>query len=178
LARKFAQLMEKKQLLELSQDQLNRSLGFFPRLDVQASILLAVNTGMLAIIASNAPSIRSFEWYMIFSSIPVVLIGLSLYSLYQQVFPRLEGGSQSLIYFQEIAKKTESQYIEAFKNQNEEAYITDLLAQIWRNSEILKLKYRYLKSAFIFTACSIIPWTLSIAMFAAKNVEAKNLLIK
>jgi len=39
-----------------ARDQLTLILSFFSRVDAKASALLAINTGMLAILASNAPS--------------------------------------------------------------------------------------------------------------------------
>lgn len=170
--------MDDKQLVDASRDQLNRILGFFPRVEAKSSLVFGIDVGMLTLLAINAPTIRSLEWYMVFAVIPVLLLGASLYYLYQGSFPNLEGGSESLIYFREIARKTESNFIETFKKQTDDAYIKDLLGQIWRNSEILKQKFDHLKLAFSFLAWAILPWLISIAMFAAKNKLLTNLLAK
>lgn len=42
-------------------DQLNLILGFFARMESKASVLLAINTGMLAFVASNAPPLKEFS---------------------------------------------------------------------------------------------------------------------
>jgi hypothetical protein len=170
--------MNDLELIEAAKDQLNRILGFFPRAEAKASVVFGIDVSMLALLAINAPAIKSFEWYMLFAVIPVVLIGASLYYLYQGSFPRLDGGAASLIYFREVATKTESNFIEAFREQTKDAYIKDILGQIWRNSEILKQKFDHLKFAFTFLAWAILPWGISLAMFAAKNTSLTNLLAK
>jgi hypothetical protein len=170
--------MDNKQRIDLLKDQLNRLLGFFPRVDAKASVVLGVDVTMLALLATNAPPVKQLEGYMIFAVIAVLLIGGSLWHLYLQSFPRLEGGQQSLIYFQAIADRTEIKYAEEMAAMTEEAYIKDLQSQIWRNSEILKAKYTQLKYSFIFLAWAIVPWLISLTMFAIKNTEAKTLLMK
>jgi hypothetical protein len=170
--------MDNAQLLDIAKDQLNRVLGFFPRTEAKASVVLAVDTGMLALLAINAPPIRLLDWYMLFAVIPVLLITISIVHLYWGAFPQLTGGHQSLVYFREIANRTESKFIEEFKAQQLDAYINDLLGQIWRNSEILKEKFDHLKWAFTFLALALIPWLIALAMFAAKNTAATSLLVK
>jgi hypothetical protein len=68
----------------------------------------------------------------------LALIALSLVFLYQASFPRLVGGRSSLLYFREIAKRKEAAFIDEFSEQSEEAFLKDVLAQVWRNSQILK----------------------------------------
>lgn len=84
--------MDNKQLIELSKDGLERILGFFPRVDTVSSIILATDIGMVAVLASNAPPLKSFSWYTGFAGLPILLIGISLWHLYRGAFPRLEGG--------------------------------------------------------------------------------------
>jgi hypothetical protein len=170
--------MDDNQLLELSKNQLDRVLNFFPRVELNISVVLGVNLGMLALLATNAPPIKYFEGYMTFPILTTVFIGLSLWHISQGLFPRLDGGSQSLIYFREIANRTESKFISEFRSQKEDELINDILGQVWRNSEILKKKYDHLKYAFIMLALAIIPWLISLALFASKNTDAKNLLVK
>ena len=170
--------MDNKQRIDVLKDQLNRILGFFPRVDAKASVVLGVDLALLSLLGSNAPSLRLLEGYMIFALIPVFLLGASLFYVYLQGFPQLEGGQQSLTYFRAIADRTEGKYAEEFLALNEEAYIKDLMGQVWRNSEILKLKYNHLRTSFILLAWAIVPWFISLAMFVSKNTEAKTLLMK
>ena len=151
-----------------ARDQLNLILSFFPRVDTKASVVLAVNTGMLAVLASNAPPIRIFTILpATVAAVAVVMIAASLWFLYRVAFPELRGGQQSLIFFREIANRTEAKFIDEFLSQDSPARLRDLLGQVWRNSEILKMKFDSLRVAFILMALAIIPWVVSVAIFAS-----------
>jgi hypothetical protein len=161
--------MEQKLLLESSRDQLNRVLGFFPRVDSKASVVLAVDTGMLAFLVTHIPRLESLSWWeiaILFATI--VLLGVSLWHLYKEGFPSLKGGSGSLIYFREIAARTEAKFIDEFTKQSEPDHVKDLLGQAWRNSEILREKFDHLKWSFVFLALAIPVWAASLFIFASK----------
>jgi hypothetical protein len=170
--------MDNTQRLGDAKDQLNLVLGFFPRVDAKASAVLGIDTAMLALLGITAPPLRALEWNMLFAVVPVNLLFASLVVLYMQLFPHLSGGRQSLIYFREIASRTESNFIEEFSKLQEDAYIKDLLSQTWRNAEILKKKFDYLRTACILLGAAFVPWLIALAMFAAKNTELKALIGK
>jgi hypothetical protein len=163
---------------DFAERQLDRILEFSPRVDAKASFILGVDIGMLALLATNAPPVRSLHWYAVFALIPLFLIGLSLWNLFQGSFPRLEGGHRSLIYFREIANRSEEKFVEEFLSQNDDQLAKDLLSQIWQNSKILRLKYDHLKVAFTTLAFAIPFWVISLAILVAGNTEAKTLLAK
>jgi hypothetical protein len=103
------------------------------------------------------------------AAIALLLIGASVWFLYRGAFPQLKGGTASLVYFREIARRTEHQFIEGFKDQTEEQRINDLLGQVWRNSEILTKKFDAMKVSFILVAIAIVPWACSLILFAGFN---------
>lgn len=111
------------QRLTASKDLLVFVLSFFPRVEAKASVVLGLDTAMLSLLGITAPPIRSFDWSMIFAVIPVTLISASLVFLYLQLFPQLDGGHQSLLYFREIAKRNESQFMDEFLKQSDDAYV-------------------------------------------------------
>src|SRR5208283_2331898 len=134
-----------------SKDQLNLVLSFFPRVDAKLSVILAIDTGMLAVLGSDAPPLAALSLPMIVTaSFAVLLLAISVIFLYRGAFPSLKGGSASLVYFREIANRREHQYIEEFRGQTNEQHVNDLLGQAWRNSEILKAKFDALNMSFIF----------------------------
>jgi hypothetical protein len=171
--------MDIKQQLEIAKNQLSIVLSFFPRVDSQASVLLAVDIAMMATLTSNAPSLKSIECYMLFALTPaLLLIVSSVYNLYFLAYPRLqEPPGQSVVYFKQIAKRNLNEYQAAFSSITEEEYLKDL-GQIWKNSEILNEKYKHLTLAFKFLVAALIPWIVSLAMFSSKNLEVKTLLVK
>jgi Family of unknown function (DUF5706) len=166
--------MDQKQLLGAAADQLDRVLGFFSRVDAKASVVLAVNTGMLAFLASRTPSPRSLTWWEIgFPSATVLCLGISLWFLYKGAFPNLKGGTSSLVYFREIAGRTESRFVDEFTKQTAEEHTRDLLGQVWRNSEILKEKFDCLRIAFVCLALAIPPWAASLLIFSIKTTASR-----
>jgi len=165
--------MNEKELTEVAQNELDRILGFFPRVDAKASVILAVNTGMLGFLASRLPTLSSLVWWEIALCLTTVaLLGISLWFLYKQAFPNVEGGNASLVYFREIANKTEAKFIDEFAKQGARDHVNDLLGQAWRNSVILKDKFDYVRKALIFLALAIPPWVASLAIFALKTAAA------
>ena len=171
--------METEDLLGASKDQLNLILSFFARVESKLSVLLAINTGMLAFLASNAPPLKEFScWMEISATATLLLLAGSIAVLYRGAFPHLAGGEESLVYFRRIASRTEHKFIEEFKSQSAEQYSDDLLAQAWRNSVILQAKFDALKQSFILTAFAIIPWVVSLALFAARNAQTRSGFLK
>ena len=161
--------MEAKQLVDTTKYQLTLVLQFFSRVEAKASVVLAVNTGMLGALAGNLPSPQNFQWRMVVAIVPVLLIGVSDWFLFRITFPDLRGGSDSLIYFRTIAQRTEHKFIEEFMASNTDDYVKDMLGQIWRNSEILSKKFDHLKIAFIVMLIAILPWVVSLAIFVSQN---------
>ncbi len=169
--------MDSKDQLDLIKGQLDRVLGFFSRVDGKISVVLGVDLTMLAVLVAASPPLKFYQWYMaLFALASVVFLIVSLWQLYLASFPQMEGGNQSLIYFREIATRTESQYVEEFLAKDIEELKKDLLCQIWRNSEILKQKFDHLKTSFNFFAISVPFWLIALAIFALKNTELKGLL--
>lgn len=151
-----------------ARDQLNRTLTFFPRVDTKASVVFAVDTSLLAVLATRAFPLAHLRWELIPVGVTLVLLTISFWHLYKEAFPALDGGQESLLYFREIAKRTEGKYVDAWLRMTEEDYLKDLLGQVWRNSEILRQKFDHMKSAFIALALAIVPWMISLALLSLK----------
>lgn len=147
-------------------------LGFFSRVDSRASVVLGINTGMLALLAGKLPRPEQFDWKMSIAIVAVVCLTCSYWFLFKTAFPDLKGGTASLIYFREISKRVESKFIEDFSNQTGEEFYKDMLRQIWRNSEILSNKFNTLRRAFIWMLIAVIPWAFAVGIFESKSNEA------
>jgi Family of unknown function (DUF5706) len=163
--------MNVDRLTQASREELNLVLAFFPRVESKSSVLLAIDTSMLGFLAAKAPPIGEWSLPMdISAGVSFALLAWSIAMLYHGAFPRLEGGQGSLIYFREIAGRTEHRFVEEFRGQSDEQYTNDLLGQTWRNSQILTTKYDCLKQAFTSMALSILPWLVAIALFVTHHV--------
>ena len=141
-------------------NELTRVLGFFARVDSKATALFAIGGGMVGVMALN---LRLEHFANPWLAFPVILavggVAFAMIELYRCSFPNLEGGERSLIYFREIGARTEADYIRDFYTLTDEAYARELLAQNWRNSKILRMKFDRLKVAFVTIALTLIPWT-------------------
>jgi len=132
-------------------------------------VVLAVNTGMAGYLAAHLPSLYSMRWWEFLSpACAFALLVLSYRHLYNVAFPQLKGGGQSLVYFREIAKRTETKFIDEFVAQQESAYLKDVLGQVWRNSEILQEKFDHLKCSLMFSATAVLLWTIALGDFALR----------
>jgi Family of unknown function (DUF5706) len=161
--------MNAEKAAHASRDQLNLVLSFFPRVESKSSVLLAIDTSMLGFLAAKAPRWQEFStWMAVAAILTVLLLSASIVMLYRGAFPQLSGGHGSLIYFREIANRTEHRFVEEFKAQSDEQYVNDLLGQAWRNSEILCVKFDCLKRAFAFMALAILPWLTTVVLFATR----------
>jgi Pycsar effector protein len=162
--------MKPQPLSSAAKDQLNLVLSFFSRADAKASVVLAIDTAMAGYLAGRTPPLQTMpSWELPIPILTFALIGASIYKLYKGAFPNLTGGNLSLVYFREIAKRTEANFIEEFLAQDETAYAKDLLGQAWRNSQILTEKFNHLKWAFILMALAVVPWAASLAILATRT---------
>lgn len=143
-------------------EQLSLVLSFFPRVEGMLAVALGVNLGMLGVLAAKAEALRKFSPWHFVVAVPVLLICASLWCLYLAAFPRLDGGAESLIYFGEIAKKTEANFVHQFSARSLREHERDLLGQVWRNSAILADKYKHLKRALILLGLAALPWAISL----------------
>lgn len=154
--------------IDIIQGQLDRVLGFFPRVEARINALFGVNTLILIVASLNVSAGDLRLWYV---TIPgaLLLLGLlvSYYHLFHANFPNDKGGEDSLIFFKEIQKRTEANYIAEFLDCSEPALRNDLLGQVWRNSSIVCEKYRRVKLAIIATAFSIVPLLVFLAVTGA-----------
>ena len=155
--------MTAKATPKLSTESYEHQLGhvnhFFPRIDAKVTALFAVASGQIAVAAINLSANDLTRWWIAGPMVVFLFaIGWSMANLYRCAYPHLTGGNASLIYFGEIAKLRESEYIDKFGALTEEGYKAELAAQIWRNSEIVNMKYGYLKTATIAAMLSLIPW--------------------
>jgi hypothetical protein len=147
--------------LEAYERQLDRIQQFFPRIDAKVSALFAVASAQIAIAAINLSTNDLKLWWV---AVPLaaflLIITWAMFNLYRVAYPHLDGGNASLVYFREIAKLRESDYISKLGALSSDEFKADLAGQVWRNSEIVGCKYRFLKLATISAMLSLIPWTV------------------
>lgn len=158
--------------LKDSREQLALVLGFFAKIDARLSTVLAIDTGMLGVLSASFPPASNFRWWLaIAPAVVIMLLALSYIFLYRSGFPDLKGGEGSSVYFAEIAKQTEANFVNRYISQSNDDLRHDVLAQVWRNSEIVLDKYKYLRASFLCMTAAVPAWIASLALFAAHNAN-------
>ena len=141
--------------------QLDRLMGFYPRIDGKASFLLALNVSMLGLMALNFPVRDMTSPRGLAGILAAIALFLALWRLGYVFFPHLAPGERmSLIYFRDIALDTWRNYHQALTTTSEDALLEDLSCQIWRNSKILRIKYDETQLALKLMVVALLPWLL------------------
>ncbi len=157
--------MTSQEQLNAAREQLRMVLDFFGRVETKPSVVLGVDLAMLGFLASKIPTaahVPTAGW--IAAGVFAFLNGGSLWNLYRASAPQLEGGHDSLVYFREIAKRTEVGFVDEFRRLTEDALAKDVLGQVWRNSQILRIKFDCLVLAYRFMAVSIAAWVVALVI--------------
>jgi hypothetical protein len=142
-------------------EQLDRLMTFFSRVDSKATFLFALDTGLLALIGLNVHPDDLALWYVgVPGVLAVGLVALSLFFVMRELVPHLDGGRNSIIYFGEIAMRTEATFIEEFERLSQASLTRDALGQVWRNAQILKIKFGAVNWAFKITTAALVPWII------------------
>ena len=108
--------------------------------------------------------------------VALILVAYSTYNLYEAAYPLLAGGEESLIYFKSIASNTEAGFIKKFEGMSEDELKGDLAGQIWRNAQILSLKFSSVQAAYRYTLFSLVPW--AIFLFSSSIIHSRVLLVR
>jgi Family of unknown function (DUF5706) len=152
--------------------QLDRVQSFVPRIDARVSALFAIISGQLAIAILNLRAQDLSNWFMIICLVTYLACAIwSIMNLYMCVHPDTDGGERSTIYFVEISKLKEMEYVDRVEAQTEADFRLDLLRQIWRNSQIVSQKYASLKAAGSSTFFGAVPWLFLLAASSIKNLS-------
>jgi hypothetical protein len=149
--------------------QLDRVMGFYPRVESKASFLFAIDLAMIGSIGVAFPvhSALSPRGFAAISA--TLLLVISLWHLYRAFHPHLKGTAQrSLVYFGDIAAGSADEYRAQLGSTSDETLLEDLSCQIWRNSEILSIKFAKVEVAFILTAISVLPWFVFLIAIAIR----------
>jgi hypothetical protein len=164
--------MDSKTLQEHAPKQLERVLAFFARVEAKASLVFAVDSALLGVLAVNLrKQDLSDPIAMGLFAGAIVLFGASLFYVYRCSFPDLKGGHSSLIYFNEVSKLREQEYVKSFRGMSTEEFLDDVLSQAWRNSQILTKKFAAIKTAFILTALGLAPWIGFLILASLRHPE-------
>lgn len=148
--------------------QLHLVLGFFPRVDTKLSVVLGINLGLLAMLATRIPRAEGITPLIAVVGVAFFApLTTSFWHVWWGYFPDLRGGTGSLIYFRAISKRSESEFRTACAGRSLNDLEGDILDQCWRNSKILDAKFAALRSAYLAALITLGPWMALIAVLPA-----------
>lgn len=147
--------------------QLDRLMGFFPRIDSKATALFAFDVALLTLLGLNFP-FKDAQILVICLGVAVLLLSMmSLICLYSAFFPHLKSTvTASSLFFGDIAKGSASIYLHRLKTQTEDDVLADVVGQIQRNSEILAAKFKAVVLASVFTGIAVLPWLVLVLILS------------
>lgn len=131
--------------------------------DAKVPPLFAINAAMLGVIAALLPDINNWDIQAaIFTLLSIVPLVGSVICLALTTFPRLSGPVGSVVFFSGITARTEDEFISEVTNMPDEILINDMLQQIYRNAEIAKSKYTFIKKSMVLSFSSLPLWFISV----------------
>lgn len=150
---------EMQNKLDLLDRILTKNLSWINSADTKGTLLFAVDSAMLAVMAAIAPSMNLWNISAaIFAALAFIGLSASVLLIVVATFPRLDGPRNSLIYFGGIASHDENQYVQKIMDGITEELLTDFARQCHRNAEIAKTKYGMIKKAVVCTFLSLPVW--------------------
>lgn len=152
---------DERHRLEVAERQLTYVQSFIPRVDAKVSVLFAIVSAQVAVVSLNLTASDLPKWYVTVPlAIYLAMVAWTYFNLYRCAYPHLEGGQSSLVYFAEIAKRRESEFIKQYMDIPVVDLTNDICGQIWRNSEVAACKFKFIKSATQWAMGSLVPWTI------------------
>lgn len=149
--------------LDLLDRILTKNLTWINGADAKGTLLFAVDSAMLAVMAALVPSMNLWNISTaIFAVLVLICLSVSVIFIVAASFPRLDGPRNSLIYFGGIAAHDENQYVQKILDGVTEDLLVDFARQCHRNAEIAKTKYDMLKKAIVCTFLALPVWLASV----------------
>lgn len=148
---------------ERCENQLDRIIGFYSRIDTKASVIFAINVSMTGyLISRTSYLLLQLPSLWIFAVSYVLCLAISLISLYLSTKPNTTAPEESLLFFCHISLCDRTVFKERLSQLTELQLIDDLNNQIWANSDILAKKFKHIDTSYIMTLLSAIPWSASL----------------
>jgi hypothetical protein len=155
---------------ESAAKQLERVLGFFSRAEAKSAFASGLVTAMLTVLVADLDKIIALASWQV----PCVIFLYFVCRIYYQVYwiqaPNLAGGTGSLIYFREISKLREEEYVQGFTALDEQALAKQILEQVWRNSVILAKKFDSVDRAYGYIKYALPFWVATLVLLRFQHV--------
>lgn len=149
--------------LDLLDRILTKNLAWISSADTKGTLLFAVDSAMLGVLAAIVPSVN--RWSIaaaIFTTLASLALAASVCFIVAGMFPRIAGPRNSLVFFGGIASHDEDQYVRKILDGVTEDLLADFARQCHRNAEIAKAKYDLVRKAVVCMFLALPFWLSSI----------------
>ena len=150
-----------EQQIDISEKNLGRLLDWNGRFDNKSSVLIAIDFGIMGVLA-----LVSHSRYSLYEEISIGLslgfLAVSILSIIYGEYPRIKPPSNSLIYSNTIARRNLETFKSDFKKLSKEGYLVDLLDQCYVNARIIDRKAHSFRFGLLWTVAAIVPWTVAV----------------
>jgi hypothetical protein len=147
----------------IQEKTLDRIAEWIRAVDAKASVILAIDTGMIAIVVTLASATKGWtESTGTWVAMGSLMLIVSLLLVVSATFPQIDGQGGSLIFFGEIAGQPFPKYVDSVEKRSSESYLLDLNAQCYRTAAIANEKYRRVRYATIGLFVGLLPWLVSL----------------
>jgi phosphoglycerol transferase MdoB-like AlkP superfamily enzyme len=144
-----------------AETNLQRKLEWVGRHDSKIVFVTGIIIAMLGLLASASSKIDNWNfWLYVVFGVTALLLFVCLFFVYKSQYPKTFSSNTSLNYFGTIAELKFDEFKRRTKQATDDEYLDDLLCQIHINSQVLKLKFRFLKISLILLGASVIPWLI------------------
>ena len=157
--------VESRWNIETQERSLDRITEWIRAADIKSSLLLAIDTSMIAaILGLSARPGGWTEWSGALILFGIAFLFASIVMAALSTSPQLTGKTPSLIFFGDIASRGPIEYSVRVESRTPSDYLKDLNAQCHRNSEVAFRKYRWIQRASMALFMGIIPWLIALPL--------------
>lgn len=165
-------MADEKERLATAQWILERNLAWIAAAEVKVGVIVAIDTAMLAGLGALFSASQDAErtpWVVLFTSVGLAALLISIACAGMVVMPRVGGPPQSLVFFGKVNAFTESDYVEALSKASDGSLLADWAAQIHRNAQIATQKFNWVARSMGWSFFSVVPWFVAIVLLVDKG---------
>jgi hypothetical protein len=145
----------------LLEKNLERQNQWIRSCDTKISMLLPINTALLAVLGSQLDGAHlAVHWLLVVAtSVPSLI---SFGSSVMAAMPHLRRTGGSLIYFGDVARHTPDEYRAGIFSVTQEAHLKDLAEQVHESAQLAERKYRHVRVAYVALLIALPFWVAAI----------------
>lgn len=150
-----------KEIIEANYKNLERVINWIENTDKKAGIIIAFDTGLIALMSIATPAIYEFVsdnflfeglLFSLISLVALTAFCLSMYNAFRVLLPDVTSkvSDRNLFFFKTIVKFTESDFKEKIKKISDDEILETLADQTYINSKIASRKFDHLNRSLIW----------------------------